>query len=76
LVSHASRGDADEAPLLNGCDAAVGGGVGVAACSTQHPERTWIEYVDNDGEVYLRRRLDSILAFNGVTWTRTDDTAP
>jgi hypothetical protein len=79
LVSHADhapfRENADEVRLLGACVAAVGGGAWVAACSVQHPDRTWIEYVDHSGAVYLRRRLNSILAFSGITWTR-DDNAP
>jgi hypothetical protein len=48
--------------------ASTGQGAWVTVVSIEDPGRTWIEYVDQRGEAYLRRRLDSILAFVGMSW--------
>jgi hypothetical protein len=44
-------------------------GAWVTVVSVRDPHHTWIEYADERGDAYLRRRLDSILAFVGMSWT-------
>jgi hypothetical protein len=44
-------------------------GAWVTNVSIDDPHHTWIEFVDPREDAYLRRRLDSLLAFVGISWT-------
>jgi hypothetical protein len=52
--------------------ASSGQGAWITVVSVEDPHHTWIEYVDDREETYLRRRLDSIHAFVGISWARAN----
>lgn len=52
--------------------ASSGHGAWVTVVSMEDPSNTWIEHLDELGNAYLRRRLDSILAFVGISWIPID----